>query len=419
VLLADTEDCEVCEAMGSDRTRRSADGVFRTAAGARFPAEYVARPFRRGGVVAGAVVTFSDVTERRRAERALLEGARVPARAAGQPARGHRRVGPRRAGRAGQRRHRDGHEHLVLPDGRTPLPAEESPLARAYRGEHVRDVELVVAAPHTEPRTVVVNGQPVVGREGRRLGAVMTLHDITERRRAEQAKDEFIALVSHELRTPLTSILGYLEVLVGGGRRGRGPAPAPPPLPHDDRAQRAPPAAPRRGPALRRPSSRPAASPWSRRHRPGRAREGRGRRRAAQVGRPRRVPAPRRDRPGAVRRGRRALGQVVDNLVANALKFTGVGGSIIVSAGTDAEGVWIEVADTGIGIPADELDRLFERFFRASSATEREIPGVGLGLAISKAIVEGHDGPHLRAQHRRRGHDVPRALPAEPVALAA
>jgi signal transduction histidine kinase len=86
------------------------------------------------------------------------------------------------------------------------------------------------------------------------------------------------------------------------------------------------------------------------------------------------------------------LGQVMDNLLSNALKFTPDGGEVglrLFALDGTAE---VEVWDTGIGIPADEQARLFERFFRASTATDAAVPGVGLGLSITRAIVESHGG---------------------------
>jgi signal transduction histidine kinase len=86
------------------------------------------------------------------------------------------------------------------------------------------------------------------------------------------------------------------------------------------------------------------------------------------------------------------LGQVLDNLVSNAVKFTPDGGEISVTTRVDGDSVTIAVADTGIGVPADEQGQLFQRFFRSSAATERAIQGTGLGLAITKTIVEAHGG---------------------------
>jgi PAS domain S-box-containing protein len=86
------------------------------------------------------------------------------------------------------------------------------------------------------------------------------------------------------------------------------------------------------------------------------------------------------------------IGQVVDNLVSNALKFTPVGGRVELLAEAHDGGVRIEVADTGMGIPADEQGRLFDRFFRTARAQDEAIAGAGLGLSIAKAIVEAHRG---------------------------
>ncbi len=86
------------------------------------------------------------------------------------------------------------------------------------------------------------------------------------------------------------------------------------------------------------------------------------------------------------------LGQLVDNLIANALKFTEPGGRVRVTAKPVEEGWSITVSDTGIGIPSDEIDDLFERFYRASNAKQLSVSGSGLGLAIVRAIVDQHHG---------------------------
>ena len=86
------------------------------------------------------------------------------------------------------------------------------------------------------------------------------------------------------------------------------------------------------------------------------------------------------------------IAQVLDNLVSNALKFTPFGGSVTVSATMDPDWARIEVVDTGIGIPEDERGRLFQRFYRTPEAVERQIQGTGLGLYITKAIVDAHGG---------------------------
>lgn len=85
------------------------------------------------------------------------------------------------------------------------------------------------------------------------------------------------------------------------------------------------------------------------------------------------------------------LGQVLDNLLSNAVKYTPEGGTVSVRVLVGAQAT-IEVADTGIGMPEEELPKLFTPFFRASTATETAIPGTGLGLCVVKAIVEAHGG---------------------------
>src|SRR3954469_13264807 len=94
----------------------------------------------------------------------------------------------------------------------------------------------------------------------------------------------------------------------------------------------------------------------------------------------------------AVRGSSRDLSLMVRNLIDNAVRYTGEGGSVDVSVRPDAGAVVLRVSDTGIGIPARELPRIFERFYRVDRARSRETGGTGLGLAIVRHIVENHDG---------------------------
>jgi signal transduction histidine kinase len=86
------------------------------------------------------------------------------------------------------------------------------------------------------------------------------------------------------------------------------------------------------------------------------------------------------------------LRRVLDNLLSNALKFTPAGGHIAVRLGRDNGSLILEVADTGIGIPGDKLDRIFERFYQIDGGTNRRFGGVGLGLSLVKEIVQAHGG---------------------------
>ncbi|HEU4671606.1 MAG TPA: ATP-binding protein [Candidatus Limnocylindrales bacterium] len=96
--------------------------------------------------------------------------------------------------------------------------------------------------------------------------------------------------------------------------------------------------------------------------------------------------------PLRIRHDPQRIGQVVANLVGNAIKFTARGGHVRVSLAPDGDGATIDVADTGVGIDAAELPRIFERFYRGSQASEARGSGSGLGLAIVKSIVDMHGG---------------------------
>jgi signal transduction histidine kinase len=87
-----------------------------------------------------------------------------------------------------------------------------------------------------------------------------------------------------------------------------------------------------------------------------------------------------------------ALRRALDNLVGNALKFIPAGGHVTVRLARSEEAVVLQVTDTGIGIPADHLDRIFERFYQVNGSTTRRYGGVGLGLALVKQVVEMHGG---------------------------
>jgi two-component system phosphate regulon sensor histidine kinase PhoR len=86
------------------------------------------------------------------------------------------------------------------------------------------------------------------------------------------------------------------------------------------------------------------------------------------------------------------LGQLLDNLISNAVKFTQDGGRVVVALGVTGDNLVLAVSDNGIGIPVAEQRRLFDRFFRASTAQDRAIEGTGLGLTIVHAIVRAHGG---------------------------
>jgi signal transduction histidine kinase len=103
---------------------------------------------------------------------------------------------------------------------------------------------------------------------------------------------------------------------------------------------------------------------------------------------------------------------VLDNLVSNAIKFTGDGGAVTVSVAAADGGLRLVVADTGIGVPVEEQGQVFSRFFRASTATRLAIPGTGLGLSISRALIEQHGGTITLTSADGEGTQVVVTLPS-------
>lgn len=222
-------------------------------------------------------------------------------------------------------------------------------------------------------------------RGGGARGVVLVLHDVTELRRLERIRRDFVANVSHELKTPLTAIQGYVETLLSGALRDE--------VNNerflskiDTHVQRlvhlvtdllslARAESQEHELTLVPVDLEGVVAEVVREHEP----EAHARRQTIAF---RRGPD-----PLIVEGDRDGLFQVVGNLVANAVKYTPENGRIEVAVGTEGDVGWVEVRDTGIGIPADEVDRIFERFYRVDKARSREMGGTGLGLSIVKHLV--------------------------------
>jgi len=246
---------------------------------------------------------------------------------------------------------------------------------------------------------------------GDEVGAVMVLHDVTELRRLEQVRTEFVANVSHELRTPLTAIHGYLETLLGGA------------LEEPEHARKFLEIAFRHTERLGRlvsdltdlsnielgkVSLRLEATPLDEvvdsvltMIRPRAA----GGEVALSVDLPADLPPVRADRD--------RLAQILINLVDNGVKYTPAGGRVAVSARRVGPAlVEVGVTDTGVGIPPADLPRVTERFYRVDRARSRELGGTGLGLAIVKHLVLAHGGELAIESQPGRGTVVRFSLPA-------
>jgi signal transduction histidine kinase len=125
------------------------------------------------------------------------------------------------------------------------------------------------------------------------------------------------------------------------------------------------------------------------------------------------------DAPIRIRHDPQRIGQVVANLVGNAIKFTPRHGSVTVDVHPQRDGARIEVSDTGVGIDATELPRIFERVYRGSRANEARGSGSGLGLAIVRSIVEMHGGTVAVESRLGAGSRFTVTLPRDPRAVHA
>jgi two-component system phosphate regulon sensor histidine kinase PhoR len=276
---------------------------------------------------------------------------------------------------------------------------------RLDRAPQRREVEL----PPPIARALTAHAAPLA-LEPAGSGILLVLHDVTELRRLERARTEFVANVSHELRTPLTCIKGYLETLLDGA------------LEEPDNARRFLEVASGHARRLERlvddlmelagiESGRTRLSPEAVDLRGAvdavkTVFEGRAAGRGLQLWND--VAAAERVRVDPDR-----LTQILVNLVDNAVKFTGEGGRISFAA-TRAPGGFVEVrvSDTGVGIPSTDLPRITERFYRVDRARSRELGGTGLGLAIVKHLVQAHGGQLRIDSTLGRGTTVRFTLPA-------
>jgi two-component system, OmpR family, phosphate regulon sensor histidine kinase PhoR len=278
------------------------------------------------------------------------------------------------------------------------------PVAGSSLLEVVRQTELIGAVRRVlagEPR---VEAEIVTGtlrqhyfaatvasvRAGETSGAVIVLHDITDLRKLERVRRDFVANVSHEFRTPLTAIQGFAETLIGGAiddpqNRGRFLAII---LEHSRRLARLTEDLLRLSQmdaeqleleirAVSVPQLIESCYETAQR-------------RAGEKGLTLSLNLP--SQIPDVLADNRRLQEVLQNLLDNAIQYTLPGGKIMLSAETRGDDVIVTVADTGIGIPQADQPRIFERFYRVDVARSREAGGTGLGLSISKHLVEAQGG---------------------------
>jgi len=221
-------------------------------------------------------------------------------------------------------------------------------------------------------------------------GAVVVLHDITDLRKLERVRRDFVANVSHEFKTPLTAIQGFAETLLAGAmddpqHRVRFLQII---LEHsrrlarltDDLLELSKMDADR----LALEVDRLSASQLVQSCVETTQRVANEKHLRFSINLPQCLPD--------VAADRRRIAEVLQNLLDNAIQYTPAGGEIVVSASAGGQEVTFTVSDTGIGIPQVDQPRIFERFYRVDVARSREVGGTGLGLSIAKHLVEAHGG---------------------------
>ena len=280
---------------------------------------------------------------------------------------------------------------------------------RAESEKQVFDYELKV--PELNERWLQVNAAVISNSAGEREGTILVFHDLTRLKQLERTREEFVANVSHELRTPLSLIKGYVETLLDGARN------------NPDVAEHFLRIVARNAErldlliqdlltisalesgrvqlqlqpvSLRAVSERVFADLKSRAD-------------ARTVTLKNELP----DLTAHADENR--LEQVLANLIDNAIKYGRAQGNVIVGGKSlDDRKIEIFVKDDGPGIPAESLDRVFERFYRVDKARSREQGGTGLGLSIVKHIVQNHRGEVWAKSEPGKGATFFFTLPALP-----
>ncbi|MBM4381833.1 MAG: PAS domain-containing protein [Deltaproteobacteria bacterium] len=242
--------------------------------------------------------------------------------------------------------------------------------------------------------------------QGERQGVVAVFHDVSEIRRLESHRREFVANVSHELRTPLTAIQGYAETLAANDLEPERRKQYVETITRNAERLRAliedllELARVEGGKRTLAPEAIDASAFIAALLRELRPRLEARRLAASCVG------------AAQVLADRRALEQIVQNLLDNAVKYTEPGGRIEVRLSRDGARARIEVADTGIGIPERDRARVFERFYRVDKARSRDLGGTGLGLSIVKHLAQAMDGDIFVTSAEGQGSTFTVTLPA-------
>ena len=284
----------------------------------------------------------------------------------------------------------------------TPLGTEDRPVRRAVRGESFTNCQIWVGS-GDRARAFSTTARTMKDADGNNDGAVISFHDVTGMLTALAAKDDFVARVSHEFRTPLSSILGYASLIMDDGQD----------VPSEVASSVA--VIERNAERLlglvndlltaKTLTYRPTPTDFAQlvAHSLAAAAPSAATNAVTLMSL---VEGP---MPVVIDAGR--IGQVLDNLVSNAIKYSPDGGTVTVRAWPESEDLVCTIQDTGMGMSNTEQAEAFTRFFRAESALQRAIPGLGLGLLITKSIVEMHGGTIRLQSTPKKGTTIRFTLP--------
>jgi two-component system phosphate regulon sensor histidine kinase PhoR len=262
---------------------------------------------------------------------------------------------------------------------RTGVLAHEVEIPRAASGEK-----------RSRPRVLRIFATPVRDESGERIGEVRVVHDVTREREIAEMREEFFSIISHELRTPLFSIQGFASLILDGQ------------VPDQETQREFLGIIRRQAEQLAQlasnllNSSRLESGMLELKREPVELTEVLGaaltKLRGLAQGKGVTLHSELPPGPCLVTGDRDWLEQVVTNLVGNAIKFTVEGGQVALTACQLDGEVLVEVKDTGIGIPADALQHVFDKFYRVSDEAGGRPEGTGLGLHIARQVVEAHGG---------------------------
>lgn len=239
-------------------------------------------------------------------------------------------------------------------------------------------------------------------------GLITVLHDITEQEKIDMERREFVANVSHELRTPLTTMRSYLEALAEGAWRDEEIAPNFLDVTQNETER-----------MIRLVNDLLQLSKMdSKDYRLtkdwtdfiffyNRIIDRFEMTKEQNVTFERKLP----DHSAFVEIDEDKLTQVLDNIISNALKYSPEGGKVTFSIEEKDEFIIVSVSDQGVGIPKENIDQIFERFYRVDKARTRKLGGTGLGLAIAKEMVEAHGGKIWAASTEGKGTTISFSLP--------